>query len=77
MEQAEQVVKAESDAENQTKNSKPCFLCGDPASLVCEHCRVFVHCSSFHLSKHRVANACLPFRVAESPGLGRSLVATR
>ncbi len=54
-----------------------CFLCGAPASMVCEYCHGIAYCSPFHLSKHRVDSTCLPFRVAVSSCLGRYLVATR
>ena len=45
--------------------------------LQCTWCGVAAVCGPAHLALHRPHTKCLPFRVAELPGRGRGLVATR
>ena len=43
--------------------SGQCFLCGVHSSQVCPDCGDVFYCSEYHLSKHRVGNTCLPFKI--------------
>ena len=53
-----------------------CFLCSEDTSRQCDKCDLFV-CSDYCLSKHRYKDMCLPFKVENSPEVGRYVVATR
>ena len=53
-----------------------CFLCHEETPRQCENCDLFI-CSDYCQSKHRYHDTCLPFKVENSPEIGRYVVATR
>jgi hypothetical protein len=55
--------------------SVSCFYCRGPAAA-CPDCGLLASCSA-HLTIHRPVGDCLPWTVAEVPGKGRTVVATR
>ena len=56
---------------------KNCFLCEEPSTLSCSHCKLIQACSEKHMKLHRPENLCFPFKVAKDPIKGRIMVAVR
>jgi len=59
------------------KKVETCFLCGQPSEDECCWCRAAFFCGPEHQAIHRSKTRCSPWKVAEIPGKGRGLVATR
>ena len=54
-----------------------CFLCGSVTSRKSDKSEDVFVCSDYCYSKHVYEDTCLPYRIENSPGLGRYVVATR
>ena len=67
----------EESKENTYTNLKVCFLCGKPATEVCDKCGLVAFCSEAHKKLHRPENFCFPFMVEQREGVGRYVVAVR
>ena len=58
---------------------RKCAVCGSPAGSGCSGCHAVFYCGKPHQKAHWKQHkpACVPYKIAESPELGRHLVAIR
>ncbi|XP_043198838.1 SET domain-containing protein SmydA-8-like [Amphibalanus amphitrite] len=60
-------------------SDRRCAVCASPAASGCSGCHAVFYCGKPHQKAHWKQHkpACVPYKIAESPELGRHLLATR